>query len=189
MSTPNIKVGETIPNAEFGWIEYTPELADHSACGIPKKLNTNQWKDKKVVLFSIPGAFTPTCHINHLPPYLKNYNEFKENNVDIIAVISANDPFVMSGWGRVEGVEDKILTLSDTNAAWSAKLGLTLDLSGIQLGIRTGRYAMIIEDLVVKYIGVETGGDVTVSGADAVFAALKATQADQEKIIHKAHSL
>ena len=156
----------------------------------------------------------PTCHANHLPPYLEKYDKFKEKGVDAIAVIAANDPFVMSGWGRVQDLKDKvwrpynprssepsathslqplqILALSDTDAAWSKSLGLDLDLTAVGLGIRTGRFAIVVDDLIIKYIGVrlylmsgrsfrlttlftcqaEPGRDVTVSGADAVLAAL-----------------
>jgi len=169
---PTIKVGDTIPKGEFGWIPYTPELEDQSACGLPTTLSTDEWKGKKVVLFAVPGAFTPTCHVNHLPPYIEKYEEFKAKGVDTIAVIGANDVFVMNGWGRVEDVKDKILTLSDTGVAWSKQLGLTLDLSAAGLGLRTARYAIILDDLVVKYLEVEPGKDVTVSGADAVLARL-----------------
>ncbi|KAG2087020.1 Redoxin [Suillus discolor] len=172
MASLKISVGDTLPKGDFGTIPFTEELADHSACGIPTTLSTDSWKGKKVVLFSVPGAFTPTCHINHLPPYLAQYNEFKAKGVDVIAVIAANDPFVLSGWGRVEGLTDKIITLSDPNAAWSGSLGLSVDLSGRGFGIRTARYAMIIDDLVIKYVEVEPGLGVTVSGADAVLAHL-----------------
>lgn len=110
--------------------------------------------------------------MNHLPPYLQKYDEFKAKGVDVIAVLGANDPYVMSGWGRVEGLKNKvykvvvyygkefnyfqILALSDIDVKWSKQIGLSLDLSdkGLGLGVRTGRYALVIEDLVVKYIGV-----------------------------------
>ncbi|KAG2131581.1 thioredoxin-dependent peroxidase [Suillus cothurnatus] len=138
-----ISVGDTIPKGTFATIPFTEELADHSVCGIPTNLSTDSWKGKKVVLFSVPGAFTPTS-----------------KGVDVIAVIAANDPFVLSGWGRVEGLTDKIITLSDPNAACA------------DFGIRTARYAMIIDDLVIKYVDVESGPGVTVSGADAVLAKL-----------------
>lgn len=71
-------------------------------------MSTDEWKGKKVVIFSVPGAFTPTCHVNHLPPYIQKYDEFKSKGVDVIAVVAANDVFVMSGWGRVEGLKDKV---------------------------------------------------------------------------------
>ncbi|OBZ78328.1 putative peroxiredoxin [Grifola frondosa] len=189
---PTIKVGDIIPSGSFTYIPYTPALDDHTACGVPVKLSTDEWKGKKVVIFSVPGAFTPTCHVNHLPPYLEKYDQFKAKGVDVIAVVAANDPFVMSGWGRVSGLKDKvnlnapstsqstdyipiahqILALSDPNAQWSHLLGLSVDLSARDFGIRTARYALILDDLVVKYAEVEPGAGVTVSGADAVLAHL-----------------
>ncbi|KAJ7779004.1 1-Cys peroxiredoxin isozyme [Mycena metata] len=170
---PSIKVGDTLPKGEFGYIPWMPELEDNQlACGVPSKISTDQWKGKKVVLFAVPGAFTPTCHTNHLPPYLQKYEEFKAKGVDVIAVLAANDMFVMSGWARFEGLKDKILALSDPDAKWSAGLNLSLNLTDKGMGIRTQRYAIIIDDLVVKYIEVETAPGVTVSGADAVLAKL-----------------
>lgn len=167
-----VKTGETIPRGTFTYIPYTPELENNHACGSPINLSTEEWKGKKVVIFAVPGAFTPTCHVDHLPPYVQKYDEFKAKGVDVIAVVAANDPFVMSGWGRFEGVKDKILALSDTYAAWSKSLGLTVDLTAHGLGVRTARYAMVIDDLVVKYLEVEPGSGVTVSGAEAVLAKL-----------------
>ncbi|KAL5504886.1 AHP1 [Sanghuangporus vaninii] len=172
MSEVSVKVGDQIPEGIFQYVPYTQELADGLACGMPIQLKTDDWKGKKVVLFSVPGAFTPTCHVDHLPGFLKKYDEFKAKGVDVIAVVAANDPFVMSGWGRVEGVQDKILCLSDTSAQWSKSLGLSIDLSERGLGVRTARYALIINDLKVEYIGVESAPGVTVSGADAVLARL-----------------
>ncbi|KAJ7182979.1 1-Cys peroxiredoxin isozyme [Mycena crocata] len=169
---PSIKVGDTIPSGEFGYIPWAPELEDNLACGVPSKVKTDDWKGKKVVLFSVPGAFTPTCHTNHLPPFLAKHAEFKAKGVDVVAVIAANDLFVMSGWARFEGCKDKILALSDANAAWSAALNLSVDLTERGMGIRTARYAMIIDDLVVKYVEVEPGPGVSVSGADAILARL-----------------
>ncbi|KAK7459657.1 peroxiredoxin type-2 [Stygiomarasmius scandens] len=131
-----------------------------------------EWKGKKVVLFSVPGAFTPTCHVNHLPPYLQNHSKFSTKGVDVIAVLAANDPFVMSGWGRVEGVKDEILCLSDPEAEWSSKIGLSLDMTKLKFGIRTARYAMIIDNLVIKHIVAEPGSGVSVTGAEAILAAL-----------------
>ncbi|KDR79315.1 hypothetical protein GALMADRAFT_243269 [Galerina marginata CBS 339.88] len=168
----SLKVGDKISEGTFKYVPYTPELDNGLACGVPTTLSTNDWKGKKVVLFSVPGAFTPTCHVNHLPPYIQKYDEFKAKGVDVIAVVAANDPFVMSGWARVEGLKDKILALSDTEAKWNKQFGLSLDLSQMGLGVRTARYAMILDDLEVKYIGIEPAPGVTVSGADAVLAKL-----------------
>ncbi|KAF9477203.1 thioredoxin-dependent peroxidase [Pholiota conissans] len=167
-----LSVGDKIPETTFVYVPYTPELEDGLACGHPTHLSTNDWKGKKVVLFAVPGAFTPTCHQNHLPPYIQKYDEFKAKGVDVIAVIAANDPFVMSGWARVEGLKDKILALTDPDVKFSKEIGFTFDLTAKGLGLRTGRYALILDDLVVKYVGAEEGPGVTVSGADAVLAAL-----------------
>ncbi|EJF61597.1 Redoxin [Dichomitus squalens] len=167
-----IKVGDTIPQGTFTYIPWSPELEDHSACGVPVKLSTDEWKGKKVVLVAVPGAFTPTCHVNHLPPFVEKYDEFKAKGVDVIAVVAANDAFVQSGWARFLGLKDKVLALSDPNAKWSSQLGLSQDLSAVDFGTRTKRYALVIDDLKVTYVGVETERAVSVSGADAVLAAL-----------------
>ncbi|CCM06390.1 uncharacterized protein FIBRA_08649 [Fibroporia radiculosa] len=169
---PTVKVGDTVPSGTFAYIAYTPDLDAHSACGFPTKLSTDDWRGKKVVLFSVPGAFTPTCHVNHLPPYLDKYDQFKAKGVDVIAVIAANDAFVMSGWARMMGLKDKILALSDGDAKWSKSLGLDKDLSAIGFGTRTDRYAIVLDDLKVTYVEVEPGSEVSVSGADAVLAHL-----------------
>ncbi|KZT55904.1 thioredoxin-dependent peroxidase [Calocera cornea HHB12733] len=148
------KVGDTVPEGTFNYIPWTPELEDGRACGVPNKLSTEAWKGKKVVLVSVPGAFTPTCHANHLPPFVSRYAELKAKGVDVVAFLAANDQFVMSGWGRFSGVKDEILMLSDTNAEWSAKLGLELDLTSRGMGMRTKRYALILDDLKITYVGV-----------------------------------
>ncbi|KAH8107288.1 thioredoxin-dependent peroxidase [Phellopilus nigrolimitatus] len=172
-SSVRVKDGDKIPEGTFTYVPYSQELEDGLACGIPVQLKTHdEWKGKKVVLFSVPGAFTPTCHVSHLPGFLKSTGEFEAKGVDVIAVIAANDPFVMSGWGRVEGVKDKILCLSDADAKWSATMGLSVDLTSRGMGVRTARYAMIINDLKIEYIGLEAAAGVSVSGAEAVLAKL-----------------
>ncbi|KAH0828750.1 peroxiredoxin [Lanmaoa asiatica] len=163
-------VGERIPEATFPYIPYAPELDDLtvSSYSIAK-----EWAGKKVVVFAVPGAFTPTCHVNHLPGYVKNYDQFKAQGIDVVAVIAANDPFVLSAWARVEGLKDKIVALSDVGAEWSKSIGLSIDLSARGLGIRTTRYAMIVEDMVVKQIKVEeVPSSVTVTGAEHLLALL-----------------
>ncbi|KAI0644018.1 Redoxin [Trametes meyenii] len=172
MSEVKVQVGDTIPQGSFTYIPYSPELENHSACGIPVKLSTDEWKGKKVVLVAVPGAFTPTCHANHVPPFLEKYEEFKQKGVDVIAIVAANDAFVLSGWARFLGLKDKVIAISDPDARWSAQLGLSQDLSARDFGTRTKRYALVIDDLKVKYVGVESAAGVTVSGADAILAAL-----------------
>lgn len=168
-----IAVGNKIPRGEFEHIPYTPEQEDPKVCpGTRVVLSTDEFAGKKVVLVSVPGAFTPTCHKEHLPQFLAKYDDFKAKGVDIVAVVAANDAFVMNGWARVEQLKDKILALSDTNAQFSSSIGLSVDLSQARLGLRTARYALVLDDLVVKYIGAEPDKGITVSGADAVLAAL-----------------
>ncbi|TCD64962.1 hypothetical protein EIP91_003375 [Steccherinum ochraceum] len=163
-----VKVGDTIPEATFVYVAYQPDES-LAVCGIPSKINTSEWKGKKVVLFSVPGAFT-----SHLPPYLEKLEQFKAKGVDVLAVFAANDPFVMSGWAKVSGLKDNILALSDPEATFAKALGWDIDLSGrgVGLGTRTARGAIILDDLKVVYIEREPGTDVSVSGADAVLAAL-----------------
>ena len=98
----------------------------------------------------------PSCHANHAPPYLAKVPELKAKGVDVVAVVSANDPFVLSGWSRILGFGDKILALSDPDAKWSSSLGLDVDLSGLGIGLgkRTTRYAVVLDDLKIKYLGV-----------------------------------
>jgi len=167
-----IKAGDTIPEGTFSYIPWTPELENGLACGVPNKLSTEAWKGKKVVLVAVPGAFTPTCHANHLPPYVARIAELKAKGVDVVAFLAANDQFVMSGWGRFQGIKDEILMLSDTNAEWSKQLGLDLDLTERGMGVRTKRYALILDDLKVKYVGVDLKPGLEETGFDGVLAHL-----------------
>jgi len=165
LTMATINVGDTIPSATFSYVPYSEKLEDGLACGIPVKLSTDEWKGKKVVLFAVPGAFTPTCHVSHLPGFVQHYDELKGKGVDVIAALAYNDAWVMSAWGRVQGVKDTILMLSDANAEWSAKLGL-------KSGERTRRYALILDDLVVKAVEVETQPGLNVTGAEHILAKL-----------------
>ncbi|CAE6475565.1 unnamed protein product [Rhizoctonia solani] len=150
-----IKVGDSVPAAEFPTVYWSAELADGAACGVPSKLDiAKEWADKKVVLVAVPGAFTPTCHVNHIPAYVKRREEFKNKGVDVVAVIAANDPFVMSGWSRVNGAKDNVLFLTDTYAEWSKKLGLSVNLTDKGLGERTSRYLLVLENNQVKHLAV-----------------------------------
>ncbi len=126
----------------------------------------------RVVLFAVPGAFTPTCSDYHLPSYLLRHDELEEKGVDRIACLSVNDPFVMGAWGEDRKVGDQILLLADGNGDFTRAVGLEMDGSGFGLGTRSQRYAMVIEDGVVTVLNVEPGPGLTVSAADAVLAAL-----------------
>jgi glutaredoxin/glutathione-dependent peroxiredoxin len=122
----------------------------------------------KVVLFAVPGAFTPTCSDHHLPGFVLRAEELSAKGVDTIACISVNDPFVMGAWGEAQGTDGKVLMLADGNGEFAAEVGLEMDGSGFGLGTRSQRYAAIIDDGVVTQLMVETAPGVDVSSADSV---------------------
>jgi peroxiredoxin len=154
----SIKVGDRIPEAKFRVM---------SESGPAVKTTDEVFKGKKVVLFAVPGAFTPTCHINHLPGFLKNADAIKAKGVDTIAVTGVNDVFVMDAWKKATGAEGKIEFLADGNGDFAKAIDLALDASGAGLGLRSRRYAMLVEDGVVKKLNVESEpGKAEVSSAD-----------------------
>ena len=159
-----IQIGDKIPTATLG----TP-----TADG-PKPITTDEiFKGKKVVLFAVPGAFTPTCTMNHLPGYLENHDAILAKGVDQIAVVAVNDPFVMGAWAQSTGAEGKILFLADGSASFTKAIGLELDLTDAGLGTRSKRYAAIVEDGVVKALNVEeVSGQAVVSAASAILEQL-----------------
>ena len=126
----------------------------------------------KVVLFAVPGAFTPTCSDYHLPSYLIRYDDLKAKGVDSIVCISVNDPFVMGAWGDAQQVGDKVVMLADGNGEFTKAVGLEMDGSGFGLGSRSQRYAAVIEDGVVTALQVEPGAGLSVSAADAILEVL-----------------
>ena len=159
-----LSVGDTIPNVKL--MTLTPEG--------PKPVESREVLGRgKVVLFAVPGAFTPTCSDHHLPGFVMQADEILDKGIDRIACIAVNDPFVMGAWGNARGTGDKVLMLSDGNGEFASQAGLDLDLSGIGLGTRTHRYAAILHDGVVQELFVEPNpGAVDVSGADKVLKAL-----------------
>ena len=126
----------------------------------------------KVVLFAVPGAFTPTCSDHHLPGFVLRADDIKAKGVDTIACLAVNDAFVMGAWGQSQNTGDSVLMLADGNGEFTAAMGLELDGSGFGLGTRSQRYAAIIEDGVVTDLAVESSPGVDVSSADAVLAKL-----------------
>lgn len=126
---------------------------------------------KKVVAFAVPGAFTPTCSQAHLPGYVVNADALRDKGVDSIVCLSVNDPFVMDSWGQGANA-DNIVMVGDGNGEFTSKLGLEMDGSGAGLGTRSQRYAMVVEDGVVKKLAVEAGGKLEVSKAEAILADL-----------------
>eukprot|EP00890_Picochlorum_soloecismus_P005476 jgi/Picsp_1/592/NSC_00589-R1_protein len=129
-------------------------------------------KGKKVVLFAVPGAFTPTCSLKHLPGFIENADELKSKGVDTIACVSVNDAFVMDAWGKAVGADGKVLMLADGSAVFAKAIGTELDLNDKGLGMRSRRYAMLVDDSVVKVLNLEEGGAFTVSSADDILGAL-----------------
>jgi len=160
----SISVGDSLPPATFRVM---------TSDGPVQKTTDEVFKGKRVVLFAVPGAFTPTCHKNHLPGYVAEADAIKAKGVDTIAVVSVNDPFVMGAWENASGAAGKILFLSDADAGFAKALGLTFDASGAGLGVRSQRYSMVVEDGVVKALNVEdTPGKADISGAAALLAQL-----------------
>ncbi len=159
-----IAVGERLPDATFkvfkdGKVEDVP-LAEVVA-------------GKRVVLFAVPGAFTPTCHLKHVPSFLERFDELRAKGVDTVACVAVNDPFVLDAWCKALGAEGRILMLADGNATFTRAIGLAFDGSALGLGTRSKRYAMLVEDGVVKALFVEDApGQVEVSGADSILKAI-----------------
>ena len=160
-----IKVGDRVPNGTFTVM--TGE-------GPKPKTTDELFKGKKVVLFAVPGAFTPTCSNNHLPGFVKNAAAIKAKGIDTIAVTGVNDVFVMNAWKKSAGADaDAIEFLADGSAAWAKAVGITADLTERGLGVRSGRYAMVVDDGVVKTLNVEDApGKAEVSGADNLLKGL-----------------
>jgi glutaredoxin/glutathione-dependent peroxiredoxin len=153
-----VKVGDRLPEAKFRVM---------TAEGPAVKSTDDIFKGKKVVLFAVPGAFTPTCHRNHLPGFVQNADAIKAKGIDTIAVTGVNDVFVMDAWKKASGAEGKVEFLSDGNADFAKALDLSLDGSGMGLGVRSKRYSMVVEDGVVKKLHVEEApGKAELSGAD-----------------------
>ena len=158
-----IKVGDQIPSMT---------LTKVTAEG-PKPISTDEiFKGRKVVLFAVPGAFTPTCSAKHLPGFVQNADALKAKGVDEVVCMAVNDGFVMGAWGKDQGVGDNITMLADGSAALTKAMGLELDLVARGLGVRSQRFAMVAQDGKVTHLAVESAGGFDVSRAEAVLAAL-----------------
>ena len=158
-----IAVGEKLPDVTFKTM---------TADGAKDIKGNKIFAGKKVVLFGVPGAFTPTCSNNHLPGYLENHDAILARGVDTIAVVSVNDVHVMGAWARFSGGEGKILYLADGSGDFAKATGMELDRVAAGLGVRSQRYAMLVEDGVVKVLNLDDGGKLDISGADTILAAL-----------------
>lgn len=157
-----IAVGDKIPSGSFKIM---------GADG-PEDLSTESVFDgKKVVLFAVPGAFTPGCSLTHLPGYVVNADAIKAKGVDTIACMSVNDAFVMGAWGENQNA-DEILMLADGNGEFTASIGMELDASGFGMGSRAKRFAMIVDDGAVTHLAIEPPGGIVESAAEAILALL-----------------
>jgi peroxiredoxin len=159
----SIKAGERMPS---GTLKTMGEEG-------PKDLKTDDlFRGKKVVLFSVPGAFTPTCNAKHLPGFVTNADKLKAKGVDTIACMSVNDVFVMNAWGKAAGVGEKIVMLADGNGDYARALGLEFDGREFGLGMRGQRFAILVEDGVAKRVNIEAPREFKVSAAEHVLGQL-----------------
>jgi peroxiredoxin (alkyl hydroperoxide reductase subunit C) len=158
-----IKVGDQIPSMKL--MMATPDG--------PKETSTDEiFKGKKVVLFAVPGAFTPTCSAKHLPGFVQNADAIKAKGVDTIACIAVNDVFVMGAWGKEQSCDGKLVMLADGSAAFTRSIGLELDLMARGMGKRSQRYALVAENGKVTHLAVEQPGGFEVSKAESILANL-----------------
>ena len=158
-----IQVGQKLP-------EYTFKVPTVDG---PATLSTSEiFGGKKVVLFAVPGAFTPTCNNNHLPGYIANFDALKAKGADTVAVLAVNDVHVMGAWARSTGALGRLLFLADGSAEFTKAIGTTLDRIAAGMGIRSRRYSMLVEDGVVKTLNVEEGGAVEGSSAETMLTQL-----------------
>jgi peroxiredoxin len=158
-----IKAGDRMPSGQ---------LKTMTAEG-PKDIATDElFKGKKVVLFSVPGAFTPTCDAKHLPGFIQGAEALKGKGVDTIACMAVNDVFVMNAWGKHSNAGDKVLMLADGNGDYAKALGLELDARGFGMGTRGQRFAIVVEDGVAKAVNVEAPGQFKVSAAEHLLGQL-----------------
>ena len=159
----SIKAGDRVPSVT---------VAHMTADGVESITTDDLFRGKKVVLFAVPGAFTPTCSAKHLPSFVERADEIRAKGVDTIACVAVNDVFVMNAWGADQNVGDRVMMLADGSADLARALGLVLDLTGRGLGVRSARYAMIVNDGTVEQLFVEEGGGFEVSSGENVLAAL-----------------
>ena len=158
-----IKTGDAIPALK---------LTAATAAG-PKEVTTDDlFGGKTVVLFAVPGAFTPTCSMQHMPSYLQNMDALRAKGVDTVACLAVNDVFVMDAWRKHLGVDEQVVMLADGSAAMTQALGLEFDLTARGLGIRSQRYVMVVRDGKVAHLAVEAPGAFDVSKAESVLAVL-----------------
>ena len=158
-----IKVGDTVPGATM----YQMIDGDNSPVS-----TDDIFKSKRVALFALPGAFTPTCSAHHLPGYVVKSDELFAKGIDSIVCLSVNDAFVMHAWGEMQNAEDRVMMIGDGNGEFTKALGLDVDFSGGGMGIRSSRYSMVVNDGVVEHLNIEAPKEFAVSDADTMLGQL-----------------
>jgi peroxiredoxin len=158
-----IRIGDHVPSCTLR------RMTDD---GVSEITTDEIFSGKRVVLFALPGAFTPVCSGRHLPGFIEQAGAIHARGIDRIACLSVNDAFVMDAWGRAQGVDDKILMLADGNGEFTTALGLELDASALGLGLRSRRYAMIVDDGVVRELAIDEPAQLNASSAEAILAKL-----------------
>ena len=164
-----IKVGDRVPD---GKLSESTEFDSATQCAMaPKEVNVAEAvKGKKIAIFGLPGAYTPTCSAKHVPSYVSNRDQLMAKGVNEIWCIATNDAFVMAHWGRDQKALGKIRFLGDGSAAWTKALGLELDLNARGMGTRMQRFSMLVDDGVVKKLNIEAPGKFEISGGDTMLA-------------------
>jgi glutaredoxin/glutathione-dependent peroxiredoxin len=158
-----IKVGDKMPSGTLTQITKDG----------PQKISADEYfKGRKVVLFSVPGAFTPTCDAKHLPGFVEKAGDIKAKGVAAVACLSVNDAFVMKAWGKAQNTDGKVDMLADGNADYTKALGLELDATGFGMGIRGQRFSVVVDNGVVKQLNIEPKGEFKVSSAEHVLTQL-----------------
>lgn len=165
-----IKVGERVPEATL--TEFIETETEGCTLGPNAFEVSNLVKGKKILMFALPGAFTPTCSAKHVPGYLEHYNAIKAKGVDEIWCVAVNDAFVMGAWGRDQKVSGKIRMMADGAAQWTKALGMEFDLTARGMGVRSQRYAALLDDGVVKVLHLEEPGKFEVSDAASMLKAI-----------------
>src|SRR6059036_4262396 len=166
-----IKVGDTLPD---GKLSESTEYDAAAGCPInPKDISVAEAaKGKKIAIFAVPGAFTPTCSAKHVPSYVQNFDKLRAKGVDEVWCVSVNDAFVMGAWGRDQKAGGKVRMMADGSAIFTKALGLDMDLTARGMGVRSQRYSMLVDNGVVKALNVEQPGKFEVSDADTMLKAL-----------------
>ena len=165
-----LKVGDRLPEATL--MEFNETETPGCPIGPTPVKVSEATRGKKIVIFGLPGAFTPTCSARHVPGYVENFDKLKAKGVDEIWCVSVNDAFVMGAWGRELQSQGRVRMLGDGSADFARATGLTLDLTARGMGLRSDRYALVVDDGVVKVLQREEPGKFEVSGADAILPTL-----------------